>query len=197
MFTGGTDVNPALYGEPAHPKTQAPDNERDKGEKLVFQESVSLGRRMIGICRGAQFLCVMAGGKLVQHQENSGRHLLTIHDDAPDTSDFGNMLVVSDHHQAQWPWLILFRLLSYTNQLSPFHHDGNGEEMVNGWASLCEWGGGRAGNNLLEVEDAYYPTIKALAIQTHPEWLDPRQPEEAKTIAHYQKLLELLMRDEL
>lgn len=192
VFTGGQDVDPTLYGEPRHPTTSTSPS-RDLSEVAVFNKVSVLGKHLIGICRGAQFLCVMAGGKLVQHQENHGAHKLIIHDDGPETIGVETIVVSSDHHQAQWPWLIDFRLLGYTDQLSSYHLSGSGTEMVNGKAAMCQWGGGRSGNNLLEVEDAYYPKIKALAIQSHPEWMGEHEP----AVAHYRRLLDLHMNNAL
>lgn len=66
VFSGGDDVNPALYGETAHPQT-AFDSERDKIDMAVYEECYTHGVPMLGICRGAQFGHVMNGGKLFQH----------------------------------------------------------------------------------------------------------------------------------
>jgi gamma-glutamyl-gamma-aminobutyrate hydrolase PuuD len=65
QFVGGADVSPHLYGAPRHPTTRSrPD--RDRKEQAVYEQYV--GRvPMAGICRGAQFLWVMNGGKLNQH----------------------------------------------------------------------------------------------------------------------------------
>jgi gamma-glutamyl-gamma-aminobutyrate hydrolase PuuD len=149
---------------------------------------VAMGKHILGICRGAQLCCVMAGGKLVQHQKNSGRHEITYRDSADGVS---RLMVVSDHHQAQFPWGLGdgAKVLAWTHRLSPFHENGNQEEMLRTGAD-----GGRSG---IEVEDVYYPKTKALAVQTHPEWLDPHDTEEARTIAHYRKLLTLHLTDSL
>ncbi len=194
VFTGGTDVDPALYGEPRHPRTQRSDVERDKYEMEVFKECRKLDKPLIGICRGAQFLCVMAGGKLIQHQEEHGEHQVFDEFEAGAT-----FLVSSDHHQAQFPWgRALFILLSSTVNLSAFHENGMEEEMVKGHAGLCQYGGGRAGNDLVEIEDAYYPDIKALCIQSHPEWICQSFSEDySRSVARHQRLLDLHLKGEL
>ena len=51
IFTGGTDVNPALYGEARHYLTQAPDVARDEREAEIFANFVGKVP-MAGICRG-------------------------------------------------------------------------------------------------------------------------------------------------
>ena len=45
MLTGGTDVNPHLYGEQAGPETSAPDDDRDAMELDLF------AKRLERICR--------------------------------------------------------------------------------------------------------------------------------------------------
>src|SRR3954469_3790216 len=65
LLTGGLDVDPALYGETAHPKTQtAP--ERDTFEIPLSREAVKRDVPLFAICRGVQVLNVAEGGTLVQ-----------------------------------------------------------------------------------------------------------------------------------
>ncbi len=187
VFTGGQDINPSLYGEPRHPLTHY-SQRRDDYEVTEFKKAQSMGKNLLGICRGAQLLCAMAGGKLVQHQENNGSHVVHRND-----IEFGpdEYLVTSCHHQAQYPWGLPYgdwTLLGHSIDQSFFHEDGNKKELLEGMAHVCEWGGGRAGNSLVEVEDVYYGKIKALAIQSHPEWCSKDSP----TIAHYRKLLDAM-----
>src|SRR5215471_10341993 len=63
LLTGGLDVDPALYGEAAHPTTEiAP--ERDRFEVPLSQEAVRRDVPLLAICRGVQVLNVAAGGTL-------------------------------------------------------------------------------------------------------------------------------------
>lgn len=76
VFTGGADVNPMLYGENAHPYTSWDDG-RDLAEMELYSECLDKGIPMFGVCRGAQFLHVMNGGKLYQHIDgHQGDHPL-------------------------------------------------------------------------------------------------------------------------
>lgn len=68
-FTGGEDVDPALYGEEPIPETYF-NSKRDGVEAYIYGEAIGLKKPMIGICRGAQFLNVMNGGKLWQDVNN-------------------------------------------------------------------------------------------------------------------------------
>lgn len=68
VFGGGSDVEPLLYGEDnsmRHFSTYyAPD--RDAADMKIYLQARSQGTPMMGVCRGAQFLHVMNGGKLYQ-----------------------------------------------------------------------------------------------------------------------------------
>jgi putative glutamine amidotransferase len=65
LLTGGFDVDPALYGEPAHATTQAAP-ERDKFEIPLSRQAVQRDVPLFAICRGVQVLNVAEGGTLVQ-----------------------------------------------------------------------------------------------------------------------------------
>ncbi len=66
LITGGVDVDPALYGERRHPRTQRPHRERDAHELALLQQALGQGIPFLGICRGHQLLNVALGGKLLQ-----------------------------------------------------------------------------------------------------------------------------------
>lgn len=65
-FMGGTDVDPAIYGEERGPTTQTPDKKRDAFEVDVFNRFKDTDVYLFGICRGAQLLNVLNGGKMIQ-----------------------------------------------------------------------------------------------------------------------------------
>lgn len=67
VLMGGTDVNPARYGEAAAPETDLPDEERDDVEFAVLSEALARDVPVLAICRGMQLLNVACGGSLVQH----------------------------------------------------------------------------------------------------------------------------------
>lgn len=69
QFVGGEDVNPQLYEQPPHEETYF-NPERDRKEATYFFLAQMNKIPMAGICRGAQFLHVMCGGKLFQHVNN-------------------------------------------------------------------------------------------------------------------------------
>lgn len=149
LFTGGEDVSPYLYAEQKNPKTFN-NPVRDEHEVEIFERAKKHGLPMVGICRGSQFLCVMAGGKLIQDVTGHTRwHNIR--------TDDGRLINVSStHHQMQLP--------------------GDGTEIL-AWAeprlSLhYEGAPGAKYNPDLECDCVYYPNINAVAMQYHPEYMD-------------------------
>ena len=95
IFSGGSDVYPLLYGEAPMEGTYY-DKTRDDACVELFQKCAKDGIPMLGICRGAQFLWVMKGGKLWQdvNNHNAGEHTVTL----LETNQ--QMKASSVHHQA-------------------------------------------------------------------------------------------------
>jgi anthranilate/para-aminobenzoate synthase component II len=176
LFPGGADVEPTLYNEEPHPFTMW-DVSIDTRDLNAFKQAKELGKRMVGICRGAQFLCAMAGGKLVQHQHNgSGDHVIYTYD--------GEIIrVSSDHHQAMYPWTMSrekYEVLGWALGQSKFHEGADRNEIVVGSVPLN-----------MEVEIAFFPEIKALGIQSHPEWQYPKihSSQDDKAAISYMRIL--------
>jgi putative glutamine amidotransferase len=67
LVTGGADVDPGTYGEPAHPETDATSTERDAFELLLVRAAAERDLPCLGICRGMQVVNVAYGGALEQH----------------------------------------------------------------------------------------------------------------------------------
>src|SRR5512139_2001888 len=99
LLWGGTDINPDIYFEEPLPTTDKPDISRDSREIVAVVEAIDSGKPIIGICRGAQLLCALNGGKLDQHnpKHRGNSHPIFTHD--------GKILydVAADHHQIMIP----------------------------------------------------------------------------------------------
>ncbi len=67
IICGGEDVDPARYGQAAHPTTDAPKVDRDNLEDALLTAAIERALPFLGICRGAQMLNVHQGGTLIQH----------------------------------------------------------------------------------------------------------------------------------
>lgn len=149
VFTGGEDVHPDLYGETMHPATYA-NLDRDLFEKTEFEKARELNKPMIGICRGSQFLCVMSGGILVQHQPNP-KYTHPIN-----TYDGKELVITSTHHQAAYPFRLEeedYRVLAWNKDDVTFRQGGDKSEM----------------NPAYDCEIVHYPKTMCLGIQGHPE----------------------------
>ncbi len=66
LIMGGSDVDPALYGEAPHPTTYGVDTDADRYEIAAVRAALNCGMPLVGICRGLQVLNVACGGTLVQ-----------------------------------------------------------------------------------------------------------------------------------
>jgi putative glutamine amidotransferase len=66
LLTGGGDIAPACYGEPAHATVSDVSPERDALELWATREALARRMPVLAICRGLQVLNVALGGTLVQ-----------------------------------------------------------------------------------------------------------------------------------
>lgn len=160
VIWGGEDISPSIYGDAVSRYTHAPavPSRRDRIEMDACQAAIERGIPIIGVCRGAQLACALAGGRLIQHVNgHSGSHMM-------ETSEGPTVRTSSVHHQMMYPWDVDHQLLAWSeDNRSNVYIIGNDEtdpEMVN----KCE------------PEVVWFPKIKALAIQGHPEFCNPDDP---------------------
>jgi putative glutamine amidotransferase len=67
MLAGGADIDPASYGQQAHPETVATVPKRDAFEIALVRGAIARDMPVLGICRGMQLIDVALGGTLLQH----------------------------------------------------------------------------------------------------------------------------------
>lgn len=67
VFSGGSDLDPELYGQEAHEETLGIVRERDDAELALLSGALERDMPVLAICRGSQVLNVARGGDLVQH----------------------------------------------------------------------------------------------------------------------------------
>jgi GMP synthase-like glutamine amidotransferase len=164
VFTGGSDVSPSLYGRPAHPYTSS-NKARDMEESEVFRIAKENNIPMAGICRGAQFLCVMGGGRLVQHLDghNGGNH--GVYATYPD-GGVREISVTSSHHQMQYP----FDMPQENYAVLAWGTESRATSYAFERTNIVEQS--RASMDLASEPDViFYPHIQALGAQYHPEWM--------------------------
>jgi putative glutamine amidotransferase len=67
LFSGGSDLDPELYGQEAHTETNGIVPERDRAEIALLKAALERDMPVLAVCRGSQVLNVALGGDLVQH----------------------------------------------------------------------------------------------------------------------------------
>jgi gamma-glutamyl-gamma-aminobutyrate hydrolase PuuD len=166
-FTGGSDVNPALYGEAVHPTTHF-NAQRDADCMEIYTECVDLGISMVGICRGSQFLCVANGGKLWQDIDS--------HTQDHKVLDYrgGVFGVTSTHHQEMRPvggkLLLTARSGTYRSHMT--------QGIVKTINAVTP-----------TVEGVCWEDTRCLSVQGHPEFYDASPEFKAWFAVHVGKLI--------
>lgn len=162
VFTGGADIDPDIYDERPHPKTGPISRVRDDKCKSMVRHAMKLsfcGDRlpMVGICRGAQFLCAMAGNRL--WQDVTGHAIGHTHR-ALDLQDYEWVDVTSTHHQ-------MMRLVPDTGSRVlmeahvPSCYRSHWSEKY-GWLHSL--------SDEPQIEAMLHPHMGALSYQPHPEY---------------------------
>jgi putative glutamine amidotransferase len=67
VFSGGSDLDPATYGQEPHEATYGIVEARDRAELALLQAALARDLPVLAVCRGLQLLNVAYGGDLVQH----------------------------------------------------------------------------------------------------------------------------------
>lgn len=158
VIWGGADISPSIYNQPVGPNTGADEHlsHRDRVEVAACKAAISKGIPIIGVCRGAQLLCALAGGILVQDVDGHfGSHYMT--------TDTGRSIVTSSvHHQMMYP----------------FHLDEADYDLI-AWTSTArsksyvgvDVGKMKSFGSIIEPEVLFFHGINGLAIQGHPEFM--------------------------
>lgn len=108
LFTGGRDVDPALYEQQRLDDTDLPEHRRDRFELRLMRAVIEAGLPFLAIGRGLHVLTVARGGTLTQHlpDHRADRVRYLPHDvHLADDSVLGRLLgskvqVPAAHHQA-------------------------------------------------------------------------------------------------
>jgi putative glutamine amidotransferase len=74
VFSGGSDLDPAHYGDEPHPETDEPREVRDRAEMALLEAALVRDMPVLAVCRGSQVLNVALGGDLVQHLPDTLGH---------------------------------------------------------------------------------------------------------------------------
>ena len=168
ILWGGGDISPSLYGQHPSTRTGALDSlsSKDEIEVRLATAAIKQGIPVIGICRGAQMMCALAGGKLIQDVDGHlGNHKIV--------TDNGKILTTTSlHHQMMYPWEVAnYHLIAWT-------HTNRSKEYIEGTSIKTKEEGdvvvgfpSRIDPMYYEPEIVYFPQVKALCIQGHPEFI--------------------------
>ena len=162
VFSGGSDLDPVLYGADAHPETGGVVRERDDFELELMRAALERDVPILAICRGSQVLNVALGGDLEQHVPDRVGH--EQHRAVPG--------VFSEHGIEVLPGTRLASVLDGHGDVKSHHHQGFGS-LAPGLRESA-----RAADGTLEaIED---PTRRfAVGVLWHPEAGEDRALFEA------------------
>jgi len=175
VFTGGEDISPSMYGG-RECKLSYTSTRRDNIEERIFEFCIKHDIKMIGICRGLQFINVMASGKMLQHVNGHAGSL----------------------HQ------ILYPSIGKRHMVNSLHHQMvilPESAIIVGWSypSICtityDENGIRTKPPKYEIEAAVFPEYNAFGVQFHPEMMDNYEEGRIFYIKMIEHFLESSMND--
>ena len=161
LLEGGADIATSIYKERPNKFTGGFNKPRDLFEVRLTERGIKAGCSFIGICRGAQLLTAMLGGSLIQHVtgHSNGEHQMT-------TADGETMWATSVHHQMMYPFDLPshdYEILAHsTEPQSRCYLREQDLDMID-----------RLPKDFVEPEVVWFPKIRGLAIQGHPEYTVP------------------------
>jgi putative glutamine amidotransferase len=164
VFSGGSDLDPELYGEEAHPETDGVVRERDDFELELMRAALARDLPLLAICRGSQVLNVALGGDLEQHVPD--RVAADTHKQTPG--------VFADHDVEVLGGTRLASIVGDRTDVKSHHHQGYGE----------------LGEGLRESARAADGTVEALEDPTRRFTLGVLwHPEEGEDLALFKALI--------
>ncbi len=116
LFSGGSDIDPSLYGAEPHPTVNGTRPERDRAELALMQAALARDLPVLAVCRGMEMLNVARGGDLVQHLPD-----VVGHEDHKHTPG-----VFGDHEVDLDAGSRLARILGDRAPVKSHHHQGIG-----------------------------------------------------------------------
>ncbi len=152
LFSGGSDIDPSLYGAEPHPSVNGTRPDRDRAELALMEAAFARQMPVLAVCRGMEVMNVARGGDIVQHLPE-----IVGHEDHKHTSG-----VFGDHEVDVESESLLGSLLGERAPVKSHHHQGVG----------------RLGEGLVESAWAEDGTIEgiedpsrrfALGVLWHPE----------------------------
>jgi putative glutamine amidotransferase len=167
LLTGGGDIDPQRFRGEAHPAVHQVDPERDEVEIRLVEESIRLGKPLLGICRGIQVINVAFGGSLYTDISSQKPNAL-VHDWIPGRpwSTLAHSIQLEENSR-------LAQILGGTHfEVNSLHHQAISRIADDVQAIAF------ASDGIVEaIELPGHPF--AIAVQWHPEWLQDHPPMRA------------------
>lgn len=171
LFSGGEDVDPALYDEKTKYESVHVDRARDDFEFALLDAAIERRLPILGICRGIQMINVKFGGTLIQDIK-SDTDLEHEHRQPGNRADLTHAVTVTE------PESTLAGAVAGSCRVNSLHHQaikrlGRGLKVT-----------AHSEDGLVEAIEAAddYPFL--MAVQWHPEELVNR-PEQRHIIAQF------------
>jgi len=169
LLVGGDDINPARYGQTAHPKTSCTHANREAWDFTMFESAEKMRLPILGICLGCQLINVARGGSLHQH--------------IPDVPAF------TATHSGKWPYRARHRVdlaagklreIIGTDSLETNSSHHQGVDRVGRDLRVA----GVSEDGLVEAIEGTEADRFLVAVQWHPEDL-PDEPRHAAIFAAF------------
>ena len=171
VFTGGADVDPLYYGETQLDCTVS-NPKRDKEECDLYRTYKN--KLKFGICRGAQFLHVLNGGRMWQDCDN---HALTGTHRIFDIRTKAAIEVTSTHHQMMFIPTTMIKNQAEVIAVARRSTYKRNEELTQFKDKLIlneNWGD--------DLEVVMYKNSASLCFQPHPEYNSGSTAKYAQTL---------------
>ncbi len=169
LLSGGGDPDAVHFGEEPHPAQGEVQPVRDKMELFLARRALAMGVPVLGICRGAQVLNIVAGGTL--HQDLAGIARVQHDQKAPRSYPIHTVSVKSQS--------LLYSIIELDSfRVNSMHHQAVKSPGEGVFISAA------AEDGVVEaVELSYHPF--ALGVQWHPEWLINQASHAQKLFAAF------------
>lgn len=154
IFSGGGDIDPAIYNGVSHPTIYNIDPERDRSEISLAQLALATDIPILGICRGLEVLLVATGGNLIPHLPDEVGEIVIHRADQMHSIEH-NVQIASESRLAGIIGATEVKVFSW-------HHQAASTVPLE-WRIVA-----RAADGVIEaIEHKHHPW--AIALQWHPE----------------------------
>lgn len=155
VFNGGSDIATSLYHEiPISRNIPEALSQRDTVEREVFIEYSGSDKLLVGICRGAQLLNVLNGGKLWQDVNNHNRD-----HEIRDLTTGQVLKATSTHHQMMRPNMQYAEIIAVADEATRKSAEKDSFPLKT------------YDDDHADTEIVWYGNTNCLCIQGHPEYV--------------------------